>query len=297
MINFTFIIPHWNHPSQLKRCVDSIPQRDDIEVIIVDDNSDPNIVDFNKFPCLDYPYVRVIFNKDNKGAGHARNLGLEIAQGKWLVFADCDDFFSEEIDNLLTEQIESNADLTYFNVSCLSENTLEPISDENFDYYKVNIDRAIKENNYSILRYGMNPPWGKIIRHSLVKKNKILFDEVPVANDVMFSVKCGYFAYRVAVNNRVLYCWLINADSLSTLKSLDKCNCHLDTAIRKNKFLQEHALGEFHVNLFKMMKRFTGHGIFVALKSLFKIIMNTNPQYMIGDFLEALNALLKKRLA
>jgi glycosyltransferase involved in cell wall biosynthesis len=40
MINYSFIIPHHNSPKLLERCLNSIPQRDDIEIIVVDDNSD-----------------------------------------------------------------------------------------------------------------------------------------------------------------------------------------------------------------------------------------------------------------
>ena len=51
-INYSFIIPHRNVPHLLQRCIDSIPKRDDIQIIIVDDNSDPKIVNFECFPGL-----------------------------------------------------------------------------------------------------------------------------------------------------------------------------------------------------------------------------------------------------
>ena len=46
MINYSIIIPHKNIPNLLQRCLDSIPNREDVQIIVVDDNSDPNIVDF-----------------------------------------------------------------------------------------------------------------------------------------------------------------------------------------------------------------------------------------------------------
>ena len=51
MINYTVIIPHKNIPELLQRCLDSIPERDDIQVIVVDDNSDESRVSFDHFPC------------------------------------------------------------------------------------------------------------------------------------------------------------------------------------------------------------------------------------------------------
>ena len=47
--NYSIIIPHKNIPELLQRCLDSIPKREDIQIIVVDDNSDTNKVDFNSF--------------------------------------------------------------------------------------------------------------------------------------------------------------------------------------------------------------------------------------------------------
>ena len=85
-INYSFIIPHRNVPHLLQRCIDSIPKRDDIQIIIVDDNSDPKIVNFECFPGLNEKCVEVYFTKEGKGAGYARNIGLTYAKGKWFLF-------------------------------------------------------------------------------------------------------------------------------------------------------------------------------------------------------------------
>ena len=49
-IKFSFVIPHKNTPELLQKCLNSIPDRDNIQVIVVDDNSDKKIVDFQNFP-------------------------------------------------------------------------------------------------------------------------------------------------------------------------------------------------------------------------------------------------------
>ena len=73
-MNYSIIIPHKNTPDLLYRCINSIPQRKDLEIIIVDDNSSENIVDFDNFPGLNRENTTVIFNKAGKGAGNARNI-------------------------------------------------------------------------------------------------------------------------------------------------------------------------------------------------------------------------------
>jgi glycosyltransferase involved in cell wall biosynthesis len=71
-MDISIIIPHRNIPELLKRCIDSIPITNNIEVIIVDDNSDDEIVDFTHFPGKERPNTQVIFTKKGKGAGYAR---------------------------------------------------------------------------------------------------------------------------------------------------------------------------------------------------------------------------------
>ena len=82
--NYSIIIPHHNIPKLLCRCLNSIPIRKDIQIIVVDDNSNPDIVDFNTFPGLNDSFVEVYLTKEGKGAGYARNIGLQHAKGKWL---------------------------------------------------------------------------------------------------------------------------------------------------------------------------------------------------------------------
>mgnify|MGYP002627111942 CR=1 FL=1 len=62
---FSIIIPHKNTPDLLERCVNSIPKRDDLEIIIIDDNSSPEIVNFENFPFKndDSRNLKIIFVK------------------------------------------------------------------------------------------------------------------------------------------------------------------------------------------------------------------------------------------
>ena len=72
-MNYSIIIPHRNVPNLLSRLLNSIPTRNDLEVIIVDDKSDPAIVDFDKFPGLNRTCTKCILLNERKGAGYARS--------------------------------------------------------------------------------------------------------------------------------------------------------------------------------------------------------------------------------
>lgn len=202
MINYSIIVPHKNIPVLLQRCIDSIPIRKDIQVIIVDDNSDPSKVDFSHFPGMGKESVEVIFNKVGKGAGFARNEGLKHAIGKWVLFADADDFFLPEFSVLLDSYCNADVDVVYFNSKSAGQNF-------NYTDFGEQLNKAMTTLEYDELndyvRYIFGPPWCKMIKNDFIKKYSILFDEVPKHNDTMFSLKVGYYADQIVIDKRVVY--------------------------------------------------------------------------------------------
>jgi glycosyltransferase involved in cell wall biosynthesis len=119
-MNYSIIIPHKNTPKLLTRLLNSIPTRDDIEIIIVDDNSSDAIVNFEEFPGIQKKNVTVLFSrKENKGAGYARNYGMAAANGKWLMFADSDDLYNKEkFTETIDKHLSSDADIIFYGVEC-----------------------------------------------------------------------------------------------------------------------------------------------------------------------------------
>ena len=212
MINYSIIIPHKNIPALLQRCLNSIPQRDDLEIIVVDDNSDPSIVDFGQFPGAGRSDVSLFFDKSGKGAGRARNIGLQHAQGKWLLFADADDFFSETINRVLDDYVDHDADIIFFRPMAVMANDLKTPSD------RADRNNAMIDDYH---RQGGNPrglflwmcPWSKMIRRSIV--NGLKFEEIRYSNDNMFSVMAMCRARQVAVSDTVFYVVTQRSDSLT----------------------------------------------------------------------------------
>jgi len=205
MIKYSFIIPHRNTPVLLQRLLDSIPQRDDIEIIIVDDNSDSNVVNFDSFPGKDRNSTRIIYCRDSgRGAGHARNLGLEVASGEWLLFADADDYYDNTNLNLLLNkfQNDSTTDIVYLNAQLFDETGCckpHPIDQLMKNY--------LAEQYYSemYLRYSVWTPWTRMVRHKIVTEKNLKFEEVPAANDKNFCLRCSQYAKIIAVETNLIY--------------------------------------------------------------------------------------------
>lgn len=206
MINYSIIIPHKNIPGLLQRCLDSIPQRDDTQVIVVDDNSDPNVVDYDHFPGLERQDVKVVFTKEGKGAGYARNVGLDNAEGKWLIFMDSDDFFSENYNQILDGNIDCSADLVFYDYRTVMSDDITKEANRDTLYHKNIIDylTGITPSDNK-LRYYFPVLWGKIINRQFVQANQIRFSESRWSNDIFFSAQIGCFADNTIVNRDVLY--------------------------------------------------------------------------------------------
>lgn len=239
-VNYSIIIPHHNIPKLLLRCLDSIPKRNDIQIIIVDDNSDTSIVNFKHFPGLKQENVEVYFTKEGKGAGYARNIGLKYAKGKWILFADADDFFSDQLDSILSDYVNYDSDLLFFNTKrVLSKNTKKAISQEK---EKVAIwENYYKTHNIIPYKFLYTQPWGKIISRELIEKHKIRFDESIVANDYLFSLKTSCLATKIMVIDRLLYIYTLRENSLSYNKSgdsIEKLVARLDVYIEVQKYIK-----------------------------------------------------------
>ncbi|MDY6022735.1 MAG: glycosyltransferase family 2 protein, partial [Sodaliphilus sp.] len=98
MKKLTVVVPCYNVEDYLCRCLDSLVHQDipesDYEVIAVDDGSTDSTGEICDRYAKDYPQVKVM-HQTNRGLGAARNAGLDLARGKYLLFVDADDFMVE----------------------------------------------------------------------------------------------------------------------------------------------------------------------------------------------------------
>ncbi len=236
-INYSIIIPHKNIPVLLRRCLDSIPKRDDIQIIIVDDNSDPSLVNFSNFPGVAETNTEVYFTKENKGAGYARNVGLTKAKGKWLVFADADDFFNESFKTSMNIYTSSDADLILFTTNSVVSETLLPVKSRG-SLYNEWLERSKKSGTIlQQVRYNFNSPCSKFVSRELVLKYNITFEETFTGNDVLFSTQTGHFADKIIIDLTSIYCATIREGSLDTQYTYEHIKSRLNVALSQYSFL------------------------------------------------------------
>lgn len=246
MIDYSIIIPHKNIPDLLQRCLDSIPVREDIQVIVVDDNSEADKVDFGHFPRWKGENYEYYLTKEGRGAGYARNVGLKYAKGKWLVFLDADDMLVDKVENILMEIVNRTEDIIYFDTICVMSEDLSKPSNRNF-YHKF-FEQYCIDKDESAFRYRFHSLWGKVFKTDFINKYHICFDETRYSNDVMFSISAGIYAQRIAIDSRVLFIVTEREGSLASNQfgqrviSKEECITRLSVAIRVRELLEKNNL-------------------------------------------------------
>lgn len=275
---FTVVIPHYNSPQLLECCLASIPDTPDIQVVVVDDNSSSDIVDFDHFPGSLRTNTTIIYNKDNKGAGHARNLALPQAQGKWLIFADADDYFEPNAFDVFNKHANDTADIIFFGSCCRFFDTNE-LSDR-ADYRNVLLHNYL-ENGDEKIRYHSFSPWSKMTRNSLVIKHDIHFDEVAYGNDVMFSARTGLLAHSISADSSIVYCYSVTRGSLTMQRNVEILRHRYEGILAFNQFLQQHGLAQYQMPIGFYLRQACGYGI-KTLIDFVKLGKKYNASFFIG---------------
>lgn len=115
----SFVIPVYNAEKFLLTAVQSIlcNQTYAVEIILVNDGSKDDSLALCRKLERKNPCVKCV-SIPNGGAGHARNVGIDLAVGKWVAFLDSDDlilgsFFSQPFLNMLTKAYENNTEIIY----------------------------------------------------------------------------------------------------------------------------------------------------------------------------------------
>lgn len=238
-INLSIIIPHFNASNMLETLLASIPQDKEIQTIVVDDKSED--VHVHAIEELKSKYDFEFYQNDRiKSAGTCRNIGLEHAKGKWVLFADSDDYFVDGFYNAVSSYFESQTDVVFFLPTSLYIDTGE-VADRHVAFekkIKSYTNNKNKENELYV-RYMIPNPICKMIKKELIDTHNIKFDEVIASNDVMFSTKVGHFMKSFEVSSEVVYCVTRNHGSLTANLKEEVFDARLGTTVSYIKFLNE----------------------------------------------------------
>jgi glycosyltransferase involved in cell wall biosynthesis len=217
-------------------------------VIVVDDCSEERLVDFARFPGKNRPHTEIIFRKSSiggaGGAGVARNVGLDVARGRWLVFIDADDFFHPSIGPAMDRHLDADADMIFFRHDSVDSTTLAPVA-INTRRNRI-LDEIDRTGDDIGARFMISVPWGRFIRRELITQHNLRFDEVRFSNNTLFSLKAGYFAGTIISDPTVVYCNVRREGSLihEGRKDWEAMSQRFDVDYRAALFARSVGLGE-----------------------------------------------------
>ena len=284
MINYSIIIPHYNIPDLLVRCLSSIPVREDVQVIVVDDCSPDYTIYKERYPELSRPYVELYQTPKGGSAGRARNIGLQHAKGRWLIFLDADDLLAEDACAILDSSINCTEDILFYNVKSVMSDDLRQISRRNL--YVSYFEQYKNDKDEYLFRFRFHALWGKIFNKALIDKYKISFSETKYSNDVYFSIVAGYYARTIKVEERTLYIVTERQGSLASNQFLRKkpsweeCKIRLTEAIKVRDFVESRGADvfaiEFNCYFLDIRKYHTLHYLLHMAK-----LLVTRPSYVL----------------
>ena len=226
-MKLSIIVPVYNVEAFLNKCVDSLLAQDlskeDYEVILVDDGSTDSSGALCDTLAAEHGNIRVI-HQQNRGLSGARNAGIPVASGTYVLFVDSDDFLCPNVLGTLVGLMEAKElDILRFN------------------YQNVNMDGAVFEPNKYVkpfvdysdvvcdgetflnerLGYACYA-WQFLVKASILRQEGNGFKEGIYFEDVEWTPRILLQALRVASTDTLVYNYLFRTGSIARNKDAEK---------------------------------------------------------------------------
>lgn len=215
-MRYSVIIPVYQAEKTLNRCVESMLAENypDCEIILINDGSKDRSGEI----CHDYAErcTNIVYiDKENGGVSTARNAGLDLARGEYIVFVDSDDHVAHYFFQTMDELLDSgDADL------CLCSFSI--------DDGEIRSDLVLRDVFYAsraeampaivdaICRKTINGPVAKIYRRSIIEEHHLRFPVgASIAEDRVFNIRYTFYINSLQFSDRKLYC--VNTDNENSL--------------------------------------------------------------------------------
>lgn len=245
MIKLSIIVPIYGVEQYLRKCVDSLLTQDidNYEIILVDDGSPDSCPRICDEYAAAHENIRVVHRK-NGGLSAARNSGIEVAQGEYIMFVDSDDYIEPNVLSGLLAQIErDNLDVLRYRLQYVNPQY------EVYNPYKIN---PFKGNDYTeeptdgvlFLNSRMNTQcyaWQFILRRDLIytlhtthstSENNVLFTPGIYFEDTDWTPRMLVRAKKVASTDTIVYNYLMREGSITNAVNRSKQKKVLEDKMR-----------------------------------------------------------------
>lgn len=181
----SIIIPIYNAEKYIKRCVSSVVDQsyEKLEILLVNDGSTDNSLNISEAFTVKDNRIKVI-SQDNGGVSKARNTGLRLAKGEYVMFLDSDDYMLPDMCKTMMDVLHTKqADCVICGIQEPEGGLWCPQKDRDYS----TLADFKREFIYQLNTELLSPCWNKIFKRQLITH---LFDEkISFGEDLIFDLK------------------------------------------------------------------------------------------------------------
>ena len=261
------IVPVYNTEFYLEDCLNSIVNQTyrSIEIILINDGStDRSYEIMNNYSIRDDRVV--VLSQSNNGVSAARNAGLKVAKGKYILFVDSDDFIRNDAVEILCRQaILTNAEIVLGNVYfCYPDGKQNP--HPRYQHVTILSNHLVLSGEKCFSQLSEVDAFPPLVylyftKHAFIRKHQMLFEEGIVHEDELWCDKALIYAQRVSVMDFFYYFYRLREGSImhsdnkkysvySSIRVVNSLEAFAAELKRKKEFVK--IIGYVYVRIFCM---------------------------------------------
>ncbi len=211
----SIIIPAYNAETYIEKCLSSILEQTyaNIEVIVVDDGSIDKTGRFLDDISKQDSRVRVA-HQENAGVSAARNSGIELSTGEYLVFIDADDYLAQDYIAYMLCLVEKTGADFCLSKCCFTKSREKQTEEEYIETLSSEDATALLLSSEVIVGC-----WNKIFKRSLLEVHNLRFSkDLFYGEGLSFITTATQLSSCVGVGNRKVYYYRRNNEASATTK-------------------------------------------------------------------------------
>lgn len=228
----SIIVPVYNVEKYLRQCIESILSQTykNYEIVLIDDGSqDGSSVICDEY-SMKFQNIKVSHIK-NSGLSNARNVGIDMSKGEYLMFLDSDDYWdcSDGLENIV-QSLNSNSDTDllifrykkYYEKTSAYELSSRDLN-ESYNYKKYSKNEIINYllNENAFFASACN----KVIRRKFIIENNLKFKVGATSEDIEWCARLMIRAKYLSINNSCFYVYRQRDDSITHTMNVKNIIC------------------------------------------------------------------------
>lgn len=246
------IVPVYNVEKYLGKCLDSIVGQTyhNLEIILVNDGSTDSSEIIMRRYALDDSRICCV-SKEHEGVSSARNAGIQMAQGRYLLFVDADDYIEKDMIEILYYKMDDEVDIAACGYDVSVEDHERRLPDRGSCQEIVSDDEIIDENLIWEVYFQKSATycvvvWNKLFRRELLEGMEFAMGRYH-EDEFFFNslIKRGFMMKCIS---RQLYCYRVRKQSLMTENNIQEIRDAVDAyAERMYYFADRHMFRELDI--------------------------------------------------